>query len=63
MQPWVELGKTYFPWTSLMCTTATAVDVNPVMVVVWYVVAVVASPISILAGIPPSSKANKNRLA
>ena len=34
MQPWVELGKTYFPWTSLMCTTATAVDVNPVMVVV-----------------------------
>ena len=32
MQPWVELGKTYFPWTSLMYTTA--VDVNPVMVVV-----------------------------
>ena len=27
-------GKHIFPWTSLMCTTATAVDVNPVMVVV-----------------------------
>ena len=63
MQPWVELGKTYFPrWTSLMCTTA--VDVNPVMVM-----AVVPRRLSVFhfswnfSDLLLRIKANKNRLA